>query len=190
MLLSTKAVRSPIVVHPLSYYEKSILHEVQGNETDLRALIFGHPHSIITFEEGLLAKLVGPGESTFYEAYQAELRAVLPPDLVPDVLGLVFATGDPNCFDLQRRLKVRPDEGRTPMMLQRDIAAGYARPAIIDFKVGSRSWRIGASLTKANRRGAVRRSAFPGPRGDVVLAEPEVRTCPRSIALLRLPQVR
>jgi 1D-myo-inositol-tetrakisphosphate 5-kinase/inositol-polyphosphate multikinase len=154
MLLYTKAVRSPIVAHPLSYSEKLHLHEVQGNSTDLRAVIFGHPHSIMTFTEGFLAKTAGPGESKFYEAYQTELSEVLAPDLVPHVMGLVFPTGDPNYFDLQRGMKLRPDEGRAPMILQRDITAGYSRPAIIDFKVGNRSWRIGASSRKASRRAA------------------------------------
>jgi hypothetical protein len=40
------------------------------------------------------------------------------------------------------------------MILQRDMAAGYSQPAIIDFKLGDRSWSIGASATKAARRSA------------------------------------
>jgi hypothetical protein len=40
------------------------------------------------------------------------------------------------------------------MILERDMAAGFAQPAIIDFKLGDRSWVIGAPAMIAARRAA------------------------------------
>ena len=137
--------------------DKLLLHNDQRAGTDLRGRVFGHPDSILTFREGLLAKTLGDGEKRFYEAYRRELNQILAPDLVPEILGIVFRnpeldTESQTGFDFQRSLKLKIGETRTPMLLERDIAAGYARPAILDLKVGIRSWRIGASEKKAKRR--------------------------------------
>lgn len=139
--------------------DKILLHNDQRPGTDLRGRVFGHPDSILTFREGLLAKTLGNGEKTFYEAYRRELHQILSPSLVPEILGIVFRNPEMDTelqtgFDFQRSLKVKPGEERTPMLLERDVAAGYARPAILDLKVGIRSWRIGASEKKAKRRSA------------------------------------
>jgi hypothetical protein len=154
MLLPACPARSPISRPVLSYYDKSLLGVIHSNGADLRGRIFGHPDPMLTLDKGFFAKFVGFGESTFYEVYQAELSSILPCDLIPEVVAIVFPTSDPDSFDLQRNMMVLPLERRRPMILQRDLVASYKRPSIIDFKIGSRSWRIGASPNKASRRAA------------------------------------
>jgi 1D-myo-inositol-tetrakisphosphate 5-kinase/inositol-polyphosphate multikinase len=116
--------------------------------------VFGHASSILTFQEGLLGKYVRSGESKFYQAYETQLHRILPPDLVPQILGLLYLDEATGLYDFQRSLQPKPTETRPPMLLQRDVAAGYVNPAIIDLKLGTRSWRIGASAKKAARRSA------------------------------------
>jgi 1D-myo-inositol-tetrakisphosphate 5-kinase/inositol-polyphosphate multikinase len=121
--------------------------------SDLRGSLFGHPGAIVAFAGGFIAKLAGPGESAFYESYESRLCARLPRDLVPEVLGLLYRR-DRGGFDLQRSLRPPPGEARRPLLLQRDIAARFAQPAIIDLKLGDRSWLIGDPPATAARRAA------------------------------------
>jgi hypothetical protein len=67
---------------------------------------------------------------------------------------LLYPNATPGSFEFQRSLSPLPNDTRHPMLLQRDIAAGYSQPAIIDFKLGDRSWVIGADPKTASRRAA------------------------------------
>ncbi|OHT15727.1 Inositol polyphosphate kinase family protein [Tritrichomonas foetus] len=140
----------------------------------LRGRVFGHPDSILSFSEGLFAKNLGSGEDKFYQMYRKQLHEFLSQDLIPIIYGVVFVNTGKNkninnvnnknnenndddnviSLDFQPSLIVEEGESRTPMLLEKDIAAGYEKPAMLDLKLGIRSWRIGASKKKAARRSA------------------------------------
>jgi hypothetical protein len=78
----------------------------------------------------------------------------LPPDLIPEVIGLLFRNDLSGSYDYHRSLFPLPGELHSPMILQRGIAAGYSQPSIIDFKLGDRSWIIVSPASTAARRSA------------------------------------
>lgn len=117
--------------------------------------MFGHPDSILSFSEGILAKLADPGELQFFRAYNKELKKAFPPNLLPKVYGIGYMTNheeDEYTFEFHPTLDIAADEARTPYLFQKDIIEGYQRPCIMDLKIGIRSWGLGASEKKAQRR--------------------------------------
>ena len=138
--------------------EKYELHVDKSTMTELRGKIFGHDGAIITFTEGLIAKQCKFMEEVrFYSMYLEDLYKQLPPSLVPEVLGIcaqddikINETQDIYAFDVKK--KIEPDlyTGK-PFLIMRDIAQGYKKPAVLDLKVGIRTWPLGASEIKKTR---------------------------------------
>lgn len=130
--------------------------------TEIRDNSFGHNNSLYTFCEGYLAKYVGQGELHFYQRYNTFLYKYLPKDLVPEVFGVVHIKGMDNQndktevqFDFNPSLDVefdKNDNNHLPMLLEKDITAGYEKPSIIDLKLGTRTWRIGVSSHKVDKK--------------------------------------
>lgn len=144
-----------------------VLHIDPRPGTELRGDVFGHPDSILSFREGYLAKNVGAGELSFYTEYRKNLNEVFANDLLPTVYGLIYIKSIKSHQDGSHEVhfyfdhdltindnNLKDNEKRFPraMLLQKDVTAGYQKPAIVDLKLGIRSWRIGASHKKAERR--------------------------------------
>ncbi|OHS95593.1 Inositol polyphosphate kinase family protein [Tritrichomonas foetus] len=150
-IVKEAALKDPIQTEQ---YVQYTLHRDKRAGTNLRDKVFGHPNSIISFREGLLAKKLGEGELKFYSFYRKQLNQVLPQELIPEVLGVCYITEDAKgqtSFDFTPSLKIK-DKTRPPMLLQKDIAAGYVKPAILDLKIGIRTWMFGDSKEVAKRR--------------------------------------
>ena len=133
-----------------------VLHVDNRPGTELRGKIFGHA-GIITFREGFLAKKLDDFEGKFYQLYRKKLHVVFPQELLPEIFGISYISSkkdDELTLDFQPSLTPDGNETRQPLILEKDIAAGYARPAMLDLKLGIRSWKIGASEKKAKRRSA------------------------------------
>lgn len=138
------------------------LHHDTRNGSILRDRIFGHHDSIISFSEGFLAKILGSGELQFYQSYLSKLHLCLPPELIPQVVGICyFPNGlqnrhkDAVSFMFQPIYNLDAKQQQTvhqPYLLQRDITAGYKKPAILDIKIGIRTWKLGDSKEIEERR--------------------------------------
>ena len=138
--------------------EKYELHVDKSTMTELRGKIFGHDGAIITFTEGLIAKQCKFMEEVrFYSMYLEDLYKQLPPSLVPEVLGICAQDGikindTQDIYSFEVKKKIEPDlyTGK-PFLIMRDIAQGYKKPAVLDLKVGIRTWPLGASEIKKTR---------------------------------------
>ena len=130
-----------------------------------RTKIFGHKNSIIHFREGIVAKKFDIREYNFYQTNMTELNGffdgyipeflniakILTPSLNEknDISGneeIKFETFIPGAYD---------SLGQTVddlYIIQKDISSGFKKTAILDLKVGTRSWRLNASQKKADRR--------------------------------------
>lgn len=127
-----------------------------------RGQVFGHSNSICPFEEGYIAKKATKNEIKFYQVYKEKLYKYFPENLLPEILGIVefekpigeYVAGEDVMIKNLRDLEtINLDEDMTgEYMVQKDIAAGFQRPCILDLKIGVRTWRIGASKKKAARR--------------------------------------
>ncbi|KAH0785088.1 inositol hexakisphosphate kinase 3 [Histomonas meleagridis] len=134
-----------------------------------RGRIFGHDNSIYPFEEGYIAKKATPNELRFYRYYKGNLTEFFPNSLLPEILGIVYFEKPISEFYAHEEVKIDayPDlnlheTNHIPYLVQKDVAAGFTQPAILDLKVGTRTWRIGASKKKAARRTA---KNLRGPNG-------------------------
>ena len=134
------------------------LHVDKSYTTELRGKIFGHDGAITTFTEGLISKQCKFIEEVyFYSHYNNELHTILPEYLIPEVLGIcdqdsvtILPTDEIVHFDIKKKIEPELYKGK-PYLLMRDIAQGYKKPAVLDLKVGIRTWPLGASEIKKTR---------------------------------------
>ena len=135
-------------------YLHCTLHKDQRSGTNLRDKIFGHANSVLSFREGLFAKLLGEGELKFYSLYRKQLKNYLPQDLIPEILGVSYILDNDNdSVSLEYTSSLKSiDKFRKPMLLQKDIIAFYNKPAILDLKIGIRTWTFNDSKDVAERR--------------------------------------
>ncbi|KAK8891971.1 hypothetical protein M9Y10_029193 [Tritrichomonas musculus] len=135
------------------------LHRDKRAGLNLRNRVFGHSDSIISFREGYIAKILGEGESKFYSKYKKQLHKCLPKEFVPEILGACFITCDnqnkgSDDFQIMYKNSVKiPKMSNSPVyLLQKDIVAGYEKPAILDLKIGIRTWKFGDPQEVGQRR--------------------------------------
>lgn len=123
----------------------------------LRSKIFGHDGVIIPFREGYIAKkckLIR--ELKFYKTYAGSLHNILEPELIPSVEGIVddnnvHLSSSDDEVDLEVKRDIEINHKSEPYLMMHDIADGYSRPAVLDVKLGTRTWALGASKIKRER---------------------------------------
>lgn len=138
---------------------KLTLHIDHSPTTTLRARIFGHSDAIIPFREGIIAKKCKIlQELTFYLNYIGWMHDILPCDLVPAIEGMVDSHGTDITLDkpevklsMTKHLSMPSLATNTPYIMLRDIAQGFEKPAVLDIKLGSRTWALGAAPDKVTR---------------------------------------
>lgn len=134
------------------------LHRDKRAGLNLRNRVFGHSDSIISFREGYIAKILGEGESKFYSKYKKNLHKYLPKEFVPEILGACYIScdGQNNGDDFQimykNSVKIPKPSNAPVYLLQKDIVAGYEKPAILDLKIGIRTWKFGDPQEVGQRR--------------------------------------
>lgn len=132
-----------------------ILHLDSQARIEQRSIFSIHPNSFLSFREGFIAKKIGPGELHFYQMYKEQCYKVFPQEFVPEVFGIIYIKSiKPNkngyrevLFDFDPSLIIDTnltDNDWPPMLLQKDISAGFEKPTSIDIKLGTRSWTLGA----------------------------------------------
>ncbi|KAH0786772.1 Inositol polyphosphate kinase family protein [Histomonas meleagridis] len=148
------------------------LHVDNNPKTMLRSRIFGHEGVIIPFREGIIAKKCRIiRELNFYLDYLDNSHCVVPKNLVPKVEGFVEEkdAGSISIKNPEIRLKIRkelstPTLTSTPYILMRDIADGFTKPAVLDIKLGGRTWALGANPEKVAH---MRKKAESGTTGKL-----------------------
>jgi hypothetical protein len=138
--------------------EELLVHFDETPQTSLRARIFGHEGVIIPFREGIIAKKCRiMQELHFYRDYKKWIHNFLPQDLVPTVEGVVTTDSELSVRDNQEiRLSLRrnlssPNLKNDPYIILRDLAQGFEKPALLDIKLGTRTWAFGAPAEKIRR---------------------------------------
>jgi 1D-myo-inositol-tetrakisphosphate 5-kinase/inositol-polyphosphate multikinase len=135
-----------------------VVHFDMTPASALRARIFGHSGVIIPFKEGIIAKKCRIlRELQFYLDYAGWIHDILPSDLVPTVEGISESITDlsPGAsnevkISLKRPISV-PNFKVAPYLILRDIAHGFQQPAVLDIKLGSRTWEFGTAPEKVRR---------------------------------------
>ena len=132
-----------------------VFHVDESPTTTLRSRIFGHQGVIIPLKEGLIAKKCRIlRELQFYLDYAGWIHDVIPADLVPSVAAIAdeLSTVGPNEVKVQiRRNGSVPNMKNPPYLLLKDIVDGFRRPAVLDIKLGTRTWAFGADSVKVER---------------------------------------
>ncbi|KAH0785870.1 inositol polyphosphate kinase [Histomonas meleagridis] len=136
--------------------EDVTLHVDNNPKTMLRSRIFGHDGVIIPFREGIIAKKCRIlQELRFYLGYIGWIHDMVPESLIPKVEGFVEEkdAGSISIKNPEIHLKIRkelsmPALTSTPYILMRDIAGGFVKPAVLDIKLGGRTWALGAKPEK------------------------------------------
>lgn len=137
-----------------------VLHLDSQSKIDQRSIFSIHPNSFLSFREGFVAKKVGPGELHFYQMYKEQCYKVFPQDFVPEIYGIIFIKSinlNKNglrevLFDFDPSLNVDfTERNGPPMLLQKDISAGFEKPTSIDIKLGTRSWALGAPAERIQK---------------------------------------
>lgn len=118
-----------------------------------RGRVFGHDGSIITFRQGILAKKSREREFVFYRNFKGWVHDYMSEDMLPEVRGIGFISEqDETKYKMTIFPTLIPPEiSGTPYLILGDIIAGYARPAVLDIKLGTRTWEIGADPNKVER---------------------------------------
>lgn len=119
----------------------------------LRGRVFGHDGAIITFKEGVVAKKSRPREFIFYRNKKSWINEIIKYDVFPKVIGLAYVV---NKDENQYSFKMDPtlngeDSDSQPWLMLEDIQKGYKKPAVLDIKLGTRTWEIGANTDKVIR---------------------------------------
>ena len=134
------------------------LHIDDRPEMRLRSQIFGHPGVIIPFTEGFVGKQQpDPIELNFYQSYNTSSSLLfdsLPKDVVPELEGIGSDSEIDKTF-VRLKLTKTFSENDIPhcqVLLLKDLAAGYSHPAVLDIKLGVRTWELGANPDKIERR--------------------------------------
>ena len=144
----------------MSTGEEITLHVDNNPNTLLRSRIFGHEGVIIPFREGIIAKKCRIlRELRFYLCYIGWMHDMVPPCFVPQFEGIVDEDDTLKKISFKNnevRLKMKrefsmPTISSTPYILMRDIAEGFERPAVLDIKLGKRTWELGANPEKVER---------------------------------------
>ena len=137
-----------------SHCESRSVHVDDSPAKQLRSRIFGHKGVIIPFKEGVIAKKCRIlQELQFYLDYAGWLHDYLPSDLVPEVEGIsdgIAEEANEVTLKMKRPTSV-PSFKSTPYLIMHDLADGFTKPAVLDVKLGSRTWAFGASPEKAAR---------------------------------------
>jgi len=137
--------------------ETVILHKDDGLVSELRNKVFGHAGAIIPFKEGLIAKLSREREFFFYRNFKSWIHEMLPMGILPNVRGVGFFTkedGDQIELSLYPTLVVPQNASHVSYLILEDVIHGYSRPAVLDVKLGTRTWEIGADDDKVSRHKA------------------------------------
>ena len=138
--------------------EEITLHVDKSTLTEFRGRVFGHDGMIISFSEGLIAKQCKfLDEVRFYSTYFKNFTDILPRDLIPEVVGVVDdkkytikADGDISSFAFSKNIDSTLYDTH-PYLLMKDIVRDFKKPAILDLKLGIRTWHLGASEKKKTR---------------------------------------
>lgn len=134
------------------------LHVDHSQGQLLRSRIFGHDGVIIPFREGFIAKKCRLSrELKFYKTYAGSLHNILEPELIPSVEGIVddnnvhlSSSDDEVDLEVKKEIDISHHKSE-PYLMMHDIADGYSRPAVLDVKLGTRTWALGAPKTKRER---------------------------------------
>lgn len=126
--------------------EAYLCHVEDSQISKLRGELFGHNDSIVIFKEGILAKKSKEQEVNFYQRFNN--RCIN--GIIPNFRGV---------FDLEKTvedgyiLKYRGTyEGNdSSYVILDDILSGYMKPAVLDIKLGKRTWEVGAGKEKVLR---------------------------------------
>ncbi|EAY06401.1 hypothetical protein TVAG_403580 [Trichomonas vaginalis G3] len=119
----------------------------------LRGKVFGHDGSILTFKEGVIAKKSRPREFIFYRNKKSWINDLVKENIFPKVIGLAYIEsqdGDNYRFKLDPTLLTNENE-MLPWLMLEDLQKGYAKPAVLDVKLGTRTWEMGAANDKVLR---------------------------------------
>lgn len=128
--------------------DRVVFHVDKRPEMALRSRLFGHPGVIIPFSEGLIAKRhVLAEEYAFYRSYSH----YLPRNLIPEVEGIADDVSSKDDTVLLRVTRELPEQRKDSVLLLRDLASGYERPCVLDIKLGTRTWALGAAKDKVMR---------------------------------------
>lgn len=129
--------------------------------SEMRRKIFGHPAALIPFSDGYFGKTADIREVQFYNALKSTFSKEISTEHFPTVYATAYSSEEDqtpvrpgqtmllDCVPIITKDKLG---SKMPIELQADFAYGYNHPAIVDFKMGLRTWRIGASAKKARRR--------------------------------------
>ncbi|OHS94508.1 Inositol polyphosphate kinase family protein [Tritrichomonas foetus] len=147
---------------------KLLFHADIRPEIHSRTKIFGHKNSMITLQEGFIAKKYDSRESSFYLSNQNEFSGIFN-NFIPEFCGIIKLENaaknqqqelifheELNFIKLNENETIQNvdngNENDLFYILQKDISFGYSRTSILDLKVGIRAWRLNASQRKAARR--------------------------------------
>ena len=141
--------------------DRLVLHVDKRPEMELRSKLFGHPGVIIPFCEGLIAKRhVLAEEYAFYRSYSH----YLPRNLIPEVAGICDDVSAKDDTVLLRVTRELPEQRKDSVLLLRDLASGFEKPCVLDIKLGTRTWALGASTDKVARH---RKKCGRGTTGQI-----------------------
>lgn len=137
--------------------QEFIFHVDETPLTSLRSRIFGHQGGIIPLREGVIAKKCRiMDELQFYLNYAGWIHDILPADLVPTVEGIATDLSEvgQKSGTVHVCMRRRGSLGcikATPYLILRDLANGFTKPAVLDIKLGTRTWAFGADKEKVER---------------------------------------
>lgn len=137
--------------------QELIFHVDKTPITNLRSNIFGHQGVIIPLREGMIAKKCRiMQELQFYLNYSGWIHDILPSDLVPTVEGIATDLSEDGQKPGTVQVKMRRHGSlasikATPYLILRDLANGFTKPAVLDIKLGTRTWAFGTEKEKVER---------------------------------------
>ena len=132
-----------------------ICHVDESPTMTLRSKIFGHQGVIIPFREGIIAKKCRIlQELQFYLDYAGWIHDMIPANLIPSIAGIADEMSEIRPHEMKLTIRKHgsvPNMKTTPYLLMKDLASGFARPAVLDIKLGTRTWAFGADSKKVER---------------------------------------
>lgn len=138
--------------------EQVTLHPDYSRNTQLRFKLFGHEGVLIPFKEGVIAKKCRiMNELSVYQQFSQNLCEYIPPDLVPTIEGVAsYVEGSDMTKTPEVRMRISrdissPDLNSPVYLMMHDIADGFSKPAVLDVKLGIRTWALGADKIKKER---------------------------------------
>ena len=152
----------------MSNLSEDVIYHIDYNEsTELRSRIFGHNGVIIPFKEGMIAKRCNKLQELNVYQSLTNITRLFSSDIVPTIEGIanteeedLSLTNSPREVHLKMRRDIScPDLSSTTYLLMHDIAEGFIKPAVLDVKLGIRTWALGADSTKRERMKEKCRSA-------------------------------